>query len=228
MSPAARRRRGSPARVRRPARASASRSTIDRERNERDAWRGLSAEASTMRGMAVAQETLEQLRRAGLADLDPEIARLLEQELERQRGQIELIASENFTWPSVFEAVGSVPTNKYAEGYPGPALLRRLRGRRRDRADRDRPRQGAVRRRARERPAARGRADEHGRLHGRAASRATRSSRSSSRTAATSRTGSRSTSRAGSTRSSTTASRARRTWSTTTRCSGSRRSTGRS
>jgi glycine hydroxymethyltransferase len=72
-----------------------------------------------MRVMAVAQETLEQLRRAGLADLDPEIARLLGEELERQRGQIELIASENFTWPSVFEAVGSVPTNKYAEGYPG-------------------------------------------------------------------------------------------------------------
>ena len=72
-----------------------------------------------MRVMAVAQETLEQLRRAGLAELDPEIAGLLEQELERQRGQIELIASENFTWPSVFEAVGSVPTNKYAEGYPG-------------------------------------------------------------------------------------------------------------
>jgi glycine hydroxymethyltransferase len=69
--------------------------------------------------MAVAQETLEQLRTAGLADVDPEIAALLEQELERQRGQIELIASENFTWPSVLEAVGSVPTNKYAEGYPG-------------------------------------------------------------------------------------------------------------
>jgi glycine hydroxymethyltransferase len=72
-----------------------------------------------MLGMAVAQETLEQLRRAGLAELDPEIAGLLGKELERQRGQIELIASENFTWPSVFEAVGSVPTNKYAEGYPG-------------------------------------------------------------------------------------------------------------
>jgi glycine hydroxymethyltransferase len=69
--------------------------------------------------MAVAHETLEQLRRAGLADLDPEIARLLEAELERERRQIELIASENFTWPSIFEAVGSVPTNKYAEGYPG-------------------------------------------------------------------------------------------------------------
>jgi len=72
-----------------------------------------------MTWMAVAQETLEQLRGAGLADLDPEIARLLTAELERQRGQIELIASENFTWPSIFEAVGSAPTNKYAEGYPG-------------------------------------------------------------------------------------------------------------
>jgi glycine hydroxymethyltransferase len=68
--------------------------------------------------MAVAQETLEQLRTAGLAEVDPEIAELLTQELARQRGQVELIASENFTWPSVLEAVGSVPTNKYAEGYP--------------------------------------------------------------------------------------------------------------
>ena len=50
--------------------------------------------------MAVAQETLEQLRSAGLAEVDPEIADLLGRELERQRGQIELIASENFTWPS--------------------------------------------------------------------------------------------------------------------------------
>jgi len=69
--------------------------------------------------MAIAQETLEQLRTAGLSDVDPEIAGLLARELERQRGQIELIASENFTWPSVLEAIGSTPTNKYAEGYPG-------------------------------------------------------------------------------------------------------------
>jgi glycine hydroxymethyltransferase len=69
--------------------------------------------------MAVAEQTLQDLRTAGLADVDPEIAELLGRELERQRGQIELIASENFTWPSVLEAVGSVPTNKYAEGYPG-------------------------------------------------------------------------------------------------------------
>src|SRR5204862_10040 len=46
-------------------------------------------------------------------------ADLLAREADRQRGQIELIASENFTWPSILEAIGSTPTNKYAEGYPG-------------------------------------------------------------------------------------------------------------
>src|SRR5205809_7151975 len=69
--------------------------------------------------MSVAQETFQHLTTAGLAEVDPEIAELLERELERQRGQIELIASENFTWPSILEAIGSTPTNKYAEGYPG-------------------------------------------------------------------------------------------------------------
>ncbi len=70
--------------------------------------------------MALAsQASLQDLRSAGLADVDPEVADLIGRELERQRGQIELIASENFTWPSVLEAVSSVPTNKYAEGYPG-------------------------------------------------------------------------------------------------------------
>ncbi|MGH3046231.1 MAG: serine hydroxymethyltransferase, partial [Gaiellaceae bacterium] len=69
--------------------------------------------------MAVAEGTLEELRQAALGEIDPDVAELIGLELERQRGQIELIASENFTWPSVFEAVGSVPTNKYAEGYPG-------------------------------------------------------------------------------------------------------------
>src|SRR4029077_16758523 len=69
--------------------------------------------------MAVAQETVQHLRTAGLAEGDPAIAELLGRERERERGQVELIASENFTWPSVLEAVGSVATNKYAEGYPG-------------------------------------------------------------------------------------------------------------
>jgi glycine hydroxymethyltransferase len=69
--------------------------------------------------VALAAPTLTALRTAGLRQIDPAIAELLGAELERQRGQIELIASENFTWPAVLEAVGSVPTNKYAEGYPG-------------------------------------------------------------------------------------------------------------
>jgi glycine hydroxymethyltransferase len=69
--------------------------------------------------MAVAQQTFQQLTTAGLDQLDPEIADLLGREVERQRNQIELIASENFTWPAIMEAVGSTPTNKYAEGYPG-------------------------------------------------------------------------------------------------------------
>jgi glycine hydroxymethyltransferase len=69
--------------------------------------------------MATKPITLEELRTAGLADVDPEVAALLERELERQRGEIELIASENFTWPAMLEAVGSIPTNKYSEGYPG-------------------------------------------------------------------------------------------------------------
>ncbi len=70
--------------------------------------------------MAVAaQQTFRQLTTAGLDQVDPQIADLLAQETERQRNQIELIASENFTWPAVLEAIGSTPTNKYAEGYPG-------------------------------------------------------------------------------------------------------------
>jgi glycine hydroxymethyltransferase len=69
--------------------------------------------------VSVAQQTFDHLVTSGLDDVDPDIAALLGKELDRQRGQIELIASENFTWPSVLEAVGSVPTNKYAEGYPG-------------------------------------------------------------------------------------------------------------
>jgi glycine hydroxymethyltransferase len=68
--------------------------------------------------MAVAERTFEELRQATLAAIDPAVAELIGQELQRQRDQIELIASENFTWPSILEAVGSVPTNKYAEGYP--------------------------------------------------------------------------------------------------------------
>jgi glycine hydroxymethyltransferase len=53
-----------------------------------------------------------------LRAVDPEIARAIEHEQQRQQENIELIASENFTSPAVMEAQGSVLTNKYAEGYP--------------------------------------------------------------------------------------------------------------
>ena len=50
---------------------------------------------------------------------DPEVGAAMEAELKRQRGNIELIASENIVSPAVMAAMGSVLTNKYAEGYPG-------------------------------------------------------------------------------------------------------------
>ena len=53
-----------------------------------------------------------------LTATDPDIAAAIHQELGRQRDGLELIASENFVSPAVLEAVGSVMTNKYAEGYP--------------------------------------------------------------------------------------------------------------
>ncbi|MBE3562840.1 MAG: serine hydroxymethyltransferase [Hydrogenibacillus schlegelii] len=57
---------------------------------------------------------MEQLRAQ-----DPDVYRAIQQELERQRSHLELIASENFVSPAVLEAMGTVLTNKYAEGYPG-------------------------------------------------------------------------------------------------------------
>lgn len=54
-----------------------------------------------------------------LAARDPDIARVIQDELTRQRGQIELIASENIVSRAVLEAQGSILTNKYAEGYSG-------------------------------------------------------------------------------------------------------------
>ncbi|MEK7701484.1 MAG: serine hydroxymethyltransferase [candidate division NC10 bacterium] len=54
-----------------------------------------------------------------LADVDPDVAKALREEAERQHRNLELIASENFVSEAVLEAAGSVLTNKYAEGYPG-------------------------------------------------------------------------------------------------------------
>jgi glycine hydroxymethyltransferase len=54
-----------------------------------------------------------------LSNQDKQVFEAIQQELGRQRGKIELIASENFVSEAVMEAQGSVLTNKYAEGYPG-------------------------------------------------------------------------------------------------------------
>ena len=54
-----------------------------------------------------------------ISEVDPEIAAVLDRELARQRGTLEMIASENFVPRAVLQAQGSVLTNKYAEGYPG-------------------------------------------------------------------------------------------------------------
>jgi glycine hydroxymethyltransferase len=53
-----------------------------------------------------------------LGAFDPEISSAMDEELNRQRNKIELIASENIVSPAVLQAMGSVLTNKYAEGYP--------------------------------------------------------------------------------------------------------------
>jgi len=61
----------------------------------------------------------ENFQAAPLSEVDPEIAAVLDAELHRQQRTLEMIASENFVPQAVLEAVGSVLTNKYAEGYPG-------------------------------------------------------------------------------------------------------------
>jgi glycine hydroxymethyltransferase len=66
----------------------------------------------------VSQPSTDHLNRP-LAEVDPEIADVLQGELERERRTLELIASENFAPRAVLECQGSVLTNKYAEGYPG-------------------------------------------------------------------------------------------------------------
>ena len=63
--------------------------------------------------------TLTHPRWRTLAETDPDIARTLKNELQRQNSGLELIASENFVSQAVLQAAGSVLTNKYAEGYPG-------------------------------------------------------------------------------------------------------------
>ena len=56
---------------------------------------------------------------SSVAAFDPEISSVIEKEQRRQRDQLVMIASENYTSAAVLEVTGSVLTNKYAEGYPG-------------------------------------------------------------------------------------------------------------
>jgi hypothetical protein len=111
-----------------------------------------------------------------LESRDPEIFGAIEKELGRQRDEIELIASENIVSAAVMAAQGSVMTNKYAEGYPGPPLLWRLRICRHRREPRHRPGQGALRGGVRQRAAQFRQPGQPGRVPGAAATRATRSS----------------------------------------------------
>src|SRR5213596_1853252 len=62
---------------------------------------------------------MNHLQNAPLAEIDPLIANAIDNEVARQANGLELIASENFVSEAVLEAMGSVFTNKYAEGYPG-------------------------------------------------------------------------------------------------------------
>ena len=54
-----------------------------------------------------------------ISDIDQEIAQVVQKEVDRQNNGLELIASENFVSAAVLKVMGSVLTNKYAEGYPG-------------------------------------------------------------------------------------------------------------
>ena len=67
----------------------------------------------------VVSDLPDNFQTAPLAEVDPEIAAVLDAELRRQQRTLEMIASENFVPQAVLDAVGSVLTNKYAEGYPG-------------------------------------------------------------------------------------------------------------
>ena len=84
--------------------------------------------------------TISQRMNRPLSEVDPDVADALRDEGRRQGTGLELIPSENFVSEAVLEAMGSVLTNKYAEGYPGKAILRRLRIRGPRRAVGHRPR----------------------------------------------------------------------------------------
>ncbi len=106
---------------------------------------------------------------ADLAAADRDIFDRIGLELNRQQNQIELIASENIVSRAVLEAQGSILTNKYAEGYPGKRYYGGCEYVDEIETTRHRARQGAVRGRLRQRPAALGLAGQPGGVHGAAA-----------------------------------------------------------
>ena len=97
--------------------------------------------------------------------VDPQIADLLRDEAKRQATGLELIPSENLVSEAVLEAMGSIFTNKYAEGYPGKRYYGGCEVRRQSRATRHRSRQGTLRRGTRQRASAFRHLGERRRLH---------------------------------------------------------------
>src|SRR5690606_35985585 len=107
-----------PGSIRRLPRRKARRLRVPRRADPRGTER--LAEGRQMKGArAVSEQATVNTRWASLKDVDPEIYRAIQLERGRQNDKIELIASENFVSEAVLEALGSVLTNKYAEGLPG-------------------------------------------------------------------------------------------------------------
>ncbi len=103
-----------------------------------------------------------------LHEVDPEIARAIDQEVDRQARTLELIASENFVSEAVLEALGSVMTNKYAEGLPGKRYYGGCEFVDVAESSGHRARQETLRRGTRQRPGALRQPGQPGRLHDRA------------------------------------------------------------
>ena len=106
-----------------------------------------------------------------LNEADPQIAAAIDNEVRRQHEGLELIASENFVSEAVLEAMGSVFTNKYAEGYPGKRYYGGCEFADVVEEPGARARQEAFRRGARQRAASRRIPGQHGSLRGGAAAR---------------------------------------------------------
>jgi glycine hydroxymethyltransferase len=84
-----------------------------------EAWLSTAFEGGRHTRRVAAIDALTRGATGALDEVDPAIADVLRREARRQATNLELIASENFVSEAVLEAMGSVPTNKYAEGYPG-------------------------------------------------------------------------------------------------------------